>query len=272
MGCAVIRRRLHQLCCEVVPAPPPRHHEGCTRTPAAGYEHEHHRGGETYSCGSVRAYCAQHGGEARAREEVDASYPRCWHTLAPASVSRQDVDDVGLMGLMSEHAYVVVRPHHQEGFPTGHWKVALGIGSHTTEMRGSWASAELAERAGLEAWRRQLDRRLEDLRRLRGGTLGWGFPVEPLRRPHVLRLEPGAVAWEAVDQVSPPSPAAADAPLEVGLNSRERRALRKARAREHLYRDERASLLAAVERARVEAVPFPDEAELRVAATREEAP
>lgn len=154
---------------------------------------------------AVAAYCLEHGGEERARALAE----RDWNYVAPESVD--DVEDAGCMGLQSTHAYVVVRqvPPAQGGV----WLAWLGLGSLLTPVvnpkgerrprggrrQGKYQDRPLtsfpARNEALEAaraqWRRELTARVEEIRRARGGTLGWGTPVEPLDEPIIILLEQG---------------------------------------------------------------------------------
>lgn len=199
---------------------------------ARGITHEHERQGRAFECIAGWSYCDAHGGVARARQEAEADFARCWLTLAPPTLSADRVLAAGAMGLSSEHSYVVIRPNE------GRWKCALGIWGHTREMPGSYARMLDAERAGIRWWRREVADRVALIRSARGGTLDWGAPVKPAPNPLVL------VARERGPQPPPdmardPLPEALEAgPLVVGTNARQRRALVAARAGEEVYRKE----------------------------------
>lgn len=164
-----------------------------------------------------RCYCLAHGGEAQALAELAAD----WMLQAPPAVGGAEaVLEAGTAALGSEHAYVVVREH------CGRWLALLGIGGHTTPVRradpnpeaarkhevarkagrrrpgggSSWATADEAEAAGVDAWRTGVEARVAEITRLRGGTLAWGVPVTPRPEPIVLRPAPGQSAY-ACDRV-----------------------------------------------------------------------
>lgn len=161
---------------------------------------------------AVAAFCAAHGGEARARAAAQAD----WNYVAPESVD--DVEDAGCMGLQTSHAYVVVRqvPPDQGGI----WLAWLGLGSLLTPVanpngerrqRGgrrhgkqldrpptSFPTRNDALEAACAEWRRGVEARVDEIRRARGGTLAWGTPVEPLGEPIIILLEQGdsRSAWD----------------------------------------------------------------------------
>jgi len=134
-------------------------------------------------------YCEAHGGATRAQREAEAD----WLYVAPASVgSEYDVQNAGCAALCSEHVYVVVRAEGTR------YTVALGIGSHTTTLRGSHASAMEAEKYGRAAWATRLARDTETIRVMRGGTLAWGMSIAPREAPIVLHPATKASAWDAL--------------------------------------------------------------------------
>lgn len=156
-------------------------------------------------------YCLVHGGVQRAREEAE----RDWNHAAPASVGDAEaVMRAGVMGLRTEHAYVVIRQHD------GVWLAFTGVGSHLTEVenpnarvqrtrngrvrlaasklrpRGACAFSDRTEAldAGVAAWRARVEARVDEIRRARGGTLDWGVPIDPLSTPIVIHAAPGECA------------------------------------------------------------------------------
>jgi len=189
---------------------------------------------------AVAAYCAEHGGEERARAEAE----RDWMRVAPASVGGpEEVEHAGTDCLRTPEAYVVLRrmPPAQGGV----WLAWLGLGSALTPVenphprvrlradgkvrtrshgrtksngRKAFAARELALAAATAAWAERVRERVEEIRRARGGTLDWGTPVEPLAEPIVIDLEPGsdeAGAWEAAKAL--PRRSAAGAAEITGL-------------------------------------------------------
>ena len=192
---------------------------------------------------AVAAYCAEHGGEARARAVARAD----WNYLAPESVGgARAVEDAGCQQLQTPEAYVVLRqtPESQGGT----WLAWLGLGSLLTpvanpepqvrlrangqpRVRGgrrhrsgrdghsrssgasSFPSRELALTAAEAAWSQRLAARVAEIRAARGGTLDWGTPVEPLEAPVVILLEQGdsRSAWDVAITLPRRSPAGASA-------------------------------------------------------------
>lgn len=169
---------------------------------------------------AVSAYCAEHGGEARARAEAE----RDWMYAAPASVGGPaQVEDAGCQQLQTPDAYVVVR--QTPATQAGRWLAWLGLGSamvpvenpapivklkngrpHVRAGRSysgrngalAFPSREAALAQALLRWRAGLDARVDEIREARGGTLAWGSPVEPLDEPIVIVLEQGdsRSAWD----------------------------------------------------------------------------
>lgn len=169
---------------------------------------------------AVSAYCAEHGGEARARAEAE----RDWMHAAPESVGGPaQVEDAGCQQLQTPDAYVVVR--QTPAAQGGRWLAWLGLGSmmipienpapvvklkngrpHVRAGRSysgrngalAFPSREAALAQALLRWRAGVETRVEAIRRLRGGTLAWGTPVEPLDEPIVIVLEQGdsRSAWD----------------------------------------------------------------------------
>jgi hypothetical protein len=76
------------------------------------------------------------------------------------------------------------------------WDVSLGLGSHAVHV-GTYTTAAEAEQAGRAAWRARLDHDVQRIRELRGGTLGWGLPVQPATDPMIVRPRPGECGWDA---------------------------------------------------------------------------
>lgn len=135
------------------------------------------------------AYCEAHGGAERALADVSNS----WYVLAPLAVD--DVLVAGTAALGSEDVYVVVRPSGSR------WVAAVGIGGHTRSLCGSWPTREAAVEAATAEWRSQVDRDVAEIRRLRGGMLSWGVPVQPRTEPIVIVAAPGQSAY-AADRVA----------------------------------------------------------------------
>lgn len=165
-------------------------------------------------------YCDSHGGPSRAIAEL----AHAWAVCAPASVGGESaVIDAGCMGLRSTEAYVVVRPEH------GIWLAWLGLGSYLTPVlnpRGGHLDREgrpatrrgprgarvakgsksfPAKTAALEAaraaWARQVDARVGEIERARGGTLAWGRPVMPLAEPIIIELGEHGSAWDVAESL-----------------------------------------------------------------------
>jgi hypothetical protein len=132
-----------------------------------------------------RCYCDRHGGVERALAEL----AHRWEVLAPLSVD--DYLAAGTATLDSRARYIVAR------YVQGAWTVALGIGSRTEPVRGSWKSLNLALRAGRAARRRYIAEATEAIRQQRGGTLDWGMPVAAPAHPRVLIASPGESAYAA---------------------------------------------------------------------------
>lgn len=171
-----------------------------------------------YGRGVVRrSYCAAHGGAARAQAEAE----KAWVMVAPESVG--DVDHVqyaGSLMLNSEHKVISVR-----------WfgvrvVVFLGTGSHLMPV-GSFPLLEYpaALAAGRGALHVERERRIEEIKALRGGTLDWGLPVVPREQ---LLVSDGVRVWEDeggdVDLTARALPPGSQMPG----NKRERRRLRLA--------------------------------------------
>lgn len=130
-------------------------------------------------------YCEEHGGIERAYQEVRAS----WSILAPAEVgSDEDVLRAGRMTLRLEHSVVVIR--HVPSVFEDKWIGSLGMKpSSIIVCEGN--DPDKVEKETLAAWKRELDRRVEEIRIARGGTLDWGVPVRTRREPIILRPNPG---------------------------------------------------------------------------------
>lgn len=170
---------------------------------------------------AISAYCDEHGGEARAQVEAE----RDWMYAAPEAVGGPaEVEDAGCQQLQTPDAYVVLR--QTPAAQGGRWLAWRGLGSMMIPVenpqpqvrlrangkprrRGGSAysgrngalafpSRETALAEALIRWRAGLDTRVEAIRRLRGGTLAWGTPVEPLESPVVILLGQGdsRSAWD----------------------------------------------------------------------------
>lgn len=75
------------------------------------------------------------------------------------------------------------------------WIVQLGLGSYAIHVAACATREEAIER-GVEAWRKNLARRVEEIRTARGGTLEWGIPLDPLKEPVVIESMPGESSWD----------------------------------------------------------------------------
>lgn len=172
---------------------------------------------------AVAAYCELHGGQPLALEVAQSD----WNYAAPESVG--DVEAVQIAGgacLQTPEAYVVIRQTPENQGAT--WLAFLGLGSMLTPVanpepavrlqrdgrprtrggsRGrrspdtpsrSFAIREAALSAARQTWEARVKERVDFIRKLRGGTLAWGLPVEPLAEPVVIVLEQGdsRSAWD----------------------------------------------------------------------------
>lgn len=135
-------------------------------------------------------YCELHGGEERARREVESD----WNVVAPPEVV--DVLTAGTASLTSVDVYAVIR--RLPDASGGGYVTALGVGTFTRNLPGRYTTREEAEAAVREAWRRQVEADVAEIKRLRGGTLDWGYPVEPRSEPILLYCDPGVSAWDCV--------------------------------------------------------------------------
>lgn len=157
---------------------------------------------------AVSSYCDEHGGRGRAEAEAR----RDWMLLAPPEVGgEEEVMRAGSAGLDTTHAYVVVRPL---------WLAWLGLGSHQIQVhhgtpsrrqRGgrrnrhrigrqgtaSFPTRDAAIEEATAQWRARVAARVEEVRKMRGGTLAWGVPIEPLEAPVVVDVAEGENSWDA---------------------------------------------------------------------------
>jgi hypothetical protein len=148
----------------------------------------------TAGCGDVFAYCAGHGGEKHARRMHDEHLLTCWHALAPATVPRDEIELRGTMLTDSEHHVGVVR-----ATGGGRYGAAVGLGSHTQPLPGSFPTPAAAEAAAREAVAAGYRTRVEEITTSRGGTLAWGLALAPPNTT-ILFCPPGVSAWEAMGQ------------------------------------------------------------------------
>lgn len=167
---------------------------------------------------AVACYCDEHGGETRARAVAE----RDWMYVAPECVGGPaEVEQAGTDSLRSTEAYVVVR----QTLPAtgGKWLAWLGIGSHMVSVvnpravpsrrggrrhRSSGSDGTKAFPTRVEAleearkaWSTRVEQRVRDITAVRGGTLCWGTPVEPLDEPILIVLEQGdaRTAWDVAE-------------------------------------------------------------------------
>ncbi len=172
-------------------------------------------------------YCPAHApGTGSYEERMTALLHSQWDVAAPDSVGNHErVLRAGLAGLQSPHAYVVIRGPDSYR----HWFAWRGLGSLQKPVypagveaarrkilanyKGSRRNARAHARAAAPAWfpsratalvravtvwREGVEARIDAIRRMRGGTLEWGCPVEPRREPHVILLPAmGGDAWTA---------------------------------------------------------------------------
>jgi hypothetical protein len=157
-------------------------------------------------------YCECHGGRRRAEEEASHD----WLYVAPESVGGEgEVLEAGAMGLGHSEAYLVIREER------GRILVWIGIGSRAEQLRPAvpapstarhrragrhgqrptgamvFFSRDDAIREGTATWRSRVTARIAEIYAARGGTLGWGVPVEPLAEPVIIDLGDAADAWAA---------------------------------------------------------------------------
>jgi hypothetical protein len=176
---------------------------------------------------TVASYCEKHGGKERARQTAE----RGWNYVAPESVGdAAAVEDAGCTGLQTTEAYVVIRQARED--QGGVWLAWLGLGSMLKPVenpqppvrmqadgrprtrgglrrRGTGASLcsfptrEAALSTARMLWSKQVQERVQLIRSLRGGTLSWGTPVEPLAEPVVILLEQGDTrsAWDVAERL-----------------------------------------------------------------------
>lgn len=162
-----------------------------------------------------RSYCLKHGGLRWAQEEAE----RAWVMVAPESVGdAMHVQYAGSLLLCSEHKVISVR-----------WfgvrvVVFLGTGTHLMPV-GSFPLLEYpaALAAGRGALHNERERRIAEIRTLRGGTLDWGLPVVPRE---TLLVSDGERVWE--DEGGPVDLTAQALPpgSQMPGNKRERRRMR----------------------------------------------
>lgn len=131
----------------------------------------------------------------------------------------------GCWMLSSHELYVVIRPAGPYGY-SGHsrWTVGLGIGGLMEHVPGTWESALLAERAGVERWREVHDKTVARITVARGGTLAWGLPTCARNLPFVVAIddwEPDTTtSWGAYRDPSPEALAAPLVPPRIGRQKR----------------------------------------------------
>lgn len=175
---------------------------------------------------AVGCYCDEHGGAERARQLASQE----WNYLAPECVGDEHaVEDAGCQCLGTPEAYVVIR--QTPAAQGGTWLAWLGLGSRLKAVpseagprldvdgkprlrRGkpfgamAFSSRNAAVERALSVWRKDLARRVAEIRRARGGTLSWGTPIEPLANPIVILLEQGdsRSAWDVAVRLPRKSP------------------------------------------------------------------
>jgi hypothetical protein len=160
------------------------------------------------------AYCQAHGGTDRARSELAHE----WLAAAPDDVGAAGrVIQVGAQGLTTAEAYVLLRPEGPG------WLAWLGIGGALVSVtnpyvdqrdklgkprtrrvgrrrvpRGAklFSDKDSAQREAELAWRAQVDARVEQITRSRGGTLAWGRELAPLPAPIVLDASDKSNGWQ----------------------------------------------------------------------------
>lgn len=164
----------------------------------------HLRRGKVSAC-----YCEEHGGEARAMEQIQ----RDWLYVAPDQVGdAQSVMTAGSECLRTPDAYIVLRQEH------GRWLAWLGLGTMmrqvqmraTPRLRNGRAYLRGAKPRGLMAadtreeamakaharWRHELAHHVQAIVEMRGGSLDWGVPVEPAGEPVVIYAPESTCGWD----------------------------------------------------------------------------
>jgi hypothetical protein len=160
-------------------------------------------------------YCEEHGGLARAQADAACN----WLYLAPASVGDETAVLVaGNLTLDSTNIYIVLRHEHER------WLAWLGLGSHMQQVHapgtvprrrrreakadyerrftsGGYAfpSREIAEEEARRVWRLELDCKVTEIARRRGGTLAWGVTFAPPVEPIVVEVSLGGNAWDVAE-------------------------------------------------------------------------
>lgn len=146
-----------------------------------------------HGCGFIVAACREHGGVTAALAELREHERECLWATRPAGMPVERVREAAEAGMSSQHLFVVVRQAAR-----GRWTAALGLGSHTIQLRGSRRTKEEAAELGRQVSGRLYRERLEQIERLRQGNLDWGQPVDRWR-PRMLYPQPGQSAWEAYE-------------------------------------------------------------------------
>lgn len=85
------------------------------------------------------------------------------------------------------------------------WIAQIGIGSMARHV-GAYATREEAIDRGIEAWRANLERRIQEIRAMRGGTLDWGVPVTPREQPMLIESLPGESSWDTYERCTEAQP------------------------------------------------------------------
>lgn len=178
---------------------------------------------------AVGCYCPNHGGLERARAEAEQD----WNWLAPPEVGpARMVKYAGNLCLHTTEAYVMLRqlPEAQGGV----WLAFLGLGVTAAPVsnpqgkasrRGgrrannrkggglSFPDKRSAEVAAHDAWHANVNARVREIERLRGGTLDWGTPVKPLLGPIVITVVAGDPRnpWEVAEALPRLTPSSVNA-------------------------------------------------------------
>jgi len=129
--------------------------------------------------------------------------PEGWTRVAIEAGSLEDVAPIHMMLADAESASIadidtsclvgVVR--QSDG---GRYTVAIGVGSRTRNLRGSYADAEAASVAARQALEARYQEMVDEIRDIRGGDLGWGCPLTPMPTdPQILYPAVRQSAWEA---------------------------------------------------------------------------
>lgn len=166
-------------------------------------------------------FCELHGGAERAQRFAAGD----WNYAAPESVGDAEaVLEAGAACLRTEHAYVVLVDMGRREDGPWPWRAFLGLGTHQIPVlnpsprvrvrangeprndgrgRNTFQSLADARAAAVREWQRVLTARIDEITHMRGGTLEWGVPVEPLPQPVVIEIPADETrsAWDLAEIV-----------------------------------------------------------------------